>query len=388
MHREVSTVAVILSLLMAGAGGALAQSPAPVPEASGAKSIEARIADLEAQIVALKAEVAQFKEGDSKTTPTPSTTGKDYPTGDVGGYVQMDWEQHFGPGAGISGLVPRRVRLEYVGKIASDVDYKVSVEGASAAADLVRDAYVKYKGSGGKHTWTVGQFKMPQGYADLLPDTNQLLGTRPIMMEAATWNGTRFTAIAPSRQLGVQYAYTDSHNLAQAAIFGGNGRNTMDENSAKDVAVRYIHSSKDKRHELGGSVRVGQEFAGAAAANLTNIGLEYRYHGKKWQVLAEGLTGSVRTANNTLRPQAGVCLDLVYWPNGTKRYAWWPEAGAGDEYWMARLERVWRDQTFTNSVTVAWLGYGRYVRDNWRFTIALGVQRQEQKLILSNTVRF
>ena len=373
---------------MAVAGGALAQSPTAAPEGSGTNSIEARIAALEAEIAALKAEVSGAKEVDPKTASAPTTAKTGYPTGDLGGYIQMDWEQHFGPGAGISGLVPRRVRLEYVGKIATDVDYKVSVEGASAAADLVRDAYIRYRGSSGKHTWTLGQFKMPQGYADLLSDTNQLLGTRPIMMEAATWNGTRFTAIAPSRQLGVQYACTDSHNLAQAAIFGGNGRNVMDENSAKDLAVRYIYSSSDKRHELGGSVRVGQQFAGAAAANLTNVGFEYRYHGKKWQVLAEGLTGSVRTANNTLRPQAGICLDLVYWPDGTKRYAWWPEAGAGDEYWMARLERVWRDQRFANSVTVAWLGYGRYVRDDWRFTIALGVQRQEQKLIFSNTVRF
>ena len=67
-----------------------------------------------------------------------------------------------------------------------------------------------------------------------------------------------------------------------------------------------------------------------------------------------------------------------------QRYGYWPEDGSGDEFWTLRLERLSRPSHPGSRVSLAWLGYTRFIEDDWKAQIALAYQRSEQRLYLTN----
>ena len=169
----------------------------------------------------------------------------------------------------------------------------------------------------------------------------------------------------------------------RVAVFSGAGRNKMDENSHKDIVLRYQYSSADSRHRAAVSYRAGMQYDGSPGDHLQAWGLEYCYHGAKHWLEAEWTAGQAR-GDGQLVDSAGGYVQWIYWPDGISRYGYWPEDGSGDEFWTLRLERLSRPSHPGSRVSLAWLGYTRFIEDDWKAQIALAYQRSEQRLYLTN----
>lgn len=352
-------------------------------------ALEQRVADLEAELAELKDMLRALVPSGEAAAPPAATEPEeeDYPTSDWSGDAVVEYRHIFGqPGAVSTGRISRQY-ITVRGDLSDDTSYKIDVDTAGAGKDLLRDAYIRYRASSSS-TWTLGQFKPPQGYAQFLSNLDQPLPARPLVSDDATWNGFRSYRLATSWQLGAQYQYREDEHTLQAAVFGGVGRNALDENSNKDMVLRYQYSDSDSRHQAALSYRFGQQYDGSVAGNyLQTWGLEYRYHGEKHWVEAEWMAGQAR-GDGALVDEYGGYVQWIYWPDGTKRYAVWPEAGSGDEFWALRLERLGRTHYPGSRVSLAWLGYTRFIEDDWKAQLALAYQRDEQRLYLTNYWRF
>lgn len=361
-------------------------------QAEGAETdrdaLEQRVADLERELAELKQAFAEDAAAEAaaqgEMPPVSEPAESDYPTSDWSGSTIMEYRHVFGPSTGVSGGRFRRLRVAVKGALSDDTTYQVELDGAAGASDLPRKVYIQYRPSRSS-TWTLGQFKMPQGYAQLLSRMDQPLPERPLVSENSTWNGSTFYGLAPAYQYGAQYQWVDSDRryTVQAAVFGGAGRNKMDENSHQDIVLRYQYSSADSRHRAAVSYRAGIQYDGSPGDHLQAWGLEYCYHGAKHWLEAEWTAGQAR-GDGQLVDSAGGYVQWVYWPDGTSRYGYWPEDGSGDEFWTLRLERLSRPSHPGSRVSLAWLGYTRFIEDDWKAQIALAYQRSEQRLYLTN----
>lgn len=389
----------MLLALLVSAGCALAQSEDPSSQAAPTALSSEERAALEQRVADLETELAELKDlllAIGSTPPQAATQAvtvveeeeEDYPTSDFSGSGMLEYRHLFNEPGVNTGRI-RRARITVRGDLSDDTSYKMDVDGTGGARDLVRDLYISYDASDSS-TWKIGQFKMPQSYAQNLSRMSQPLPERPLVSEQSTWNGAQFYGLAANRHLGLQYQYQDDdgRNTVQAAIFGGAGRNTRDENSSKDFAIRYQYADEDDRHQAAISYRTGQQYDPTVAGNyLQTWGLEYRYHGQKHWVETEWMTGQAR-GNGALVGECGGYIQWIYWPDGTKRYAYWPSKGSGDEFWSLRLERIARTANPGNRASVAWLGYTRFLEDDWKAQLAFGYQRGEQRLYLTNYWKF
>ncbi len=385
----------LMLLAMVVAAGLLWSPPMwAQPDEQGADrdALEQRVADLERELAALKGALAEDAAAEAaaqaETPPVSEPAEPDYPTSDWSGSAIMEYRHLFGPSAGVSGGRLRRARLGVKGALSDDTTYQVELDGAAGANDLPRKVYIQYRPSRSS-TWTLGQFKMPQGYAQLLSRMDQPLPERPLVSENSTWNGSKFYGLAPAYQYGAQYQWVDSdrRHTVQAAVFSGTGRNKGDENSSKDLAIRYQYSTPDMRHQAAVSYRTGEQYDGSPGNYLQTWGFEYRYHGAKHWLEAEWMAGQAR-GDGQLVDSAGGYVQWVYWPDGTSRYGYWPEDGSGDDFWTLRLERLSRPSHPGSRVSLAWLGYTRFIEDDWKAQLALAYQRGDQRLYLTSYWQF
>ncbi len=377
-----------------------AAAPAPVAEAPPAPAGEteetaALSADdrdeILAEIAELRARLDELTERLDAAPPPPppaEDTEEDYPTSDLGGDLLFEYEGRFGGNvAQPNAFRFRRVRLSAEGNLRDDTTYRVQAEMTSGANDIPMDVYIDHQ-INDESSVRIGQWKMPLGYGNSMDQMNTVLGAPSLINGGGVWNGWRFYRMAPDRQLGAMYQYRDTHNLAQFALYNGSGRNALDENSAKDVNLRYNYISAGKRHEAGLAYRRGAQYDQSLAGNLLETyGLEYRYNGRKNVVMVEAMTGNTR-GNGALVDQTGYAIDYVYWPDGSKPQAWWPSKGSGDEFWTARWEQAWRNNDYNDRCSILWLGYGKYHSDDWRTQISLGLQRYDQRVYVTTLMKF
>ncbi len=373
--------------------------PAPAETAPEATVTEPTAAMSAADREAILAEIAELRSRlndltqrlDASPPPAPPADDaeEDYPTSDISGDMIVEYQARFGENVARPNTFElRRFWLTASGKLREDTTYKI--QGAvttGSGDDIPRDVYIDHQ-INDESSIRIGQWEMPMGYSTVLDPMTNPLPAASLINEGGTWNGWRFYGMSPNRQIGAMYQYRDDHNLAQFAIYNGNGRNDRDENSAKDVNLRYNYISAGKRHEAGLAYRRGAQFDQSLAANLLETwGLEYRYNGRKNVVMVEAMTGNTR-GNGALVDQTGYAIDYVYWPDGSKPQAWWPSKGSGDEFYTARWEQAWRNNDYTDRCSIFWLGYGKYHSDDWRTQVALGLQRYDQRLYVTTIMKF
>lgn len=380
-------LAIGVALVFGPAHWAEAEPAAPDALTTGTaedrEAILAEIAELRSRLNDLT------KRLDAAPPPAPPAEDaeEDYPTVDWGGDALFQFESGFGESAVTPGFRLRRARFAASGRLREDTAFQVKAELVGGGDDIPRDVFIEHRASD-QSTVRIGQFKMPQGYQHLLSRMDNLLAERSLISDGGAWNGRQIRRLSPERQIGAQYTYRDSHSTAQLAVFNGNGRNRRDENSALDVAGRYLYTSAGRRHEAGLSYHEGAQFDQRAPGNrLRTWGLEYRYNGRKNVVMVEALSGKAR-ASDRLIPETGYSIEYVYWPDGSKPQAWWPSKGSGEEFYVARWEQAWANNDYRQRISLLWLGYGRYHSDDWRTSISVGLQRHEQRVYVQTALKF
>ncbi|MGE0682940.1 MAG: porin [Candidatus Binatia bacterium] len=165
-----------------------------------------------------------------------------------------------------------RVRFYLDGVVFKYWQYKIETDLTSSAG--LRDAYLNFAYSPRANV-QMGQYKVPFSYEALLSKRYLDLVER----SAAT-----LSAVNPSRDIGFMLHGRMGGGLFsyQLAVLNGAGQNRADNNSAKDVAARFVLApfNGDKDSVLaglnaGGAVTYGHQPRGNSIAGLSPTGFEF-----------------------------------------------------------------------------------------------------------------
>ncbi len=162
----------------------------------------------------------------------------------ISGYAQVGYE-YAGPaeagGNAVSSFFIKRVRLNLAGDITPRIDYRIQVEFASPK--LV-DAYLRLRPYNGLN-FQIGEFKIPFSIenTDYVPLKFELI-EYPLALRKLMGFNDLCGLSATGRDLGAQvyggFVRRDGYNILNYnfGVFNGEGINTKDKNSSKDIVAR------------------------------------------------------------------------------------------------------------------------------------------------------
>jgi phosphate-selective porin OprO and OprP len=182
----------------------------------------------------------------------------------ISAYTQFRY-QDFGEPNKPDGFDLRRARIDLKGKLNNNWEYRLQTEFGGGTTKLV-DATLKYNYSS-KLIFTVGQFKIPFSSENLTPSSRLEFINRSTVTEALVARGKDISGNQLGRDIGAQvngsfFKLKDFTLIDYAlAIFNGQGINSSDLNSQKDLAGRIL-IQPIKGLKAGGSCYIGYDKIG------------------------------------------------------------------------------------------------------------------------------
>ncbi len=251
----------------------------PLPAAS----VEDRLADLEARLAALSAENQALKA--RLAPPAPPETGVAVtPAGKVrklsiGGYLQAQAEGGDAPDDRFplnNRFLVRRARITLKGSFAEDIDFTFQSEFGNSNLGTTSnyraqatDAFLVWKKFSFANV-TVGQFKTPYGYEQLLPDTKLPFAERSLPNDRLTLY----------RQIGAMVSGDIvAQRLAYAVgAFNGNGVNQGGNDNESFLTVGRVSGAPVKTKGLtlttGANGFATDDSAGASSLRREGFGFD------------------------------------------------------------------------------------------------------------------
>ena len=165
-----------------------------------------------------------------------------------------------------------RVRFYTEGVLYKYFQYKVETDFTSSSG--LRDAYLNMNYSPRANV-QIGQYKVPFSYEALLSKR---------YLDLVERSAVTLSTVNPSRDIGLMFHGRLGDGLLgyQLAVLNGSGQNRSDNNSAKDLAARFVLApfvaSKDSLLSglnVGGAVTFGHEPKGKSISGLTPTGFEF-----------------------------------------------------------------------------------------------------------------
>ena len=261
MHRAISSLTALLVILP------------PLP--ASAASIEDRLMALEAKLSQLAEENAALKRQigseAKRSAPTSVTAAGKAQTLSIGGYLQANAEAGDAPDSRFPAhdrFIIRRARVTLKGSFAEKFDFifqsdfgNNAVGGVAGYRAQITDLAITWRSY--EHAQvTVGQFKTPYGYEQLLADTKTLTVERSLPNDFLTL----------SRQIGamVSGSILEKRVTYSAGLFNGNGVNQgFNDNDQflyvgrlNGTAVRNDHLTLDLAANAFTTTDTGAVFSG------------------------------------------------------------------------------------------------------------------------------
>ncbi|MGE4090256.1 MAG: OprO/OprP family phosphate-selective porin [Candidatus Binatia bacterium] len=165
-----------------------------------------------------------------------------------------------------------RVRFFMDGVLYKYIQYKVETDFTSSSG--LRDAYLNFAYDPRANV-QIGQYKVPFSYEALLSKR---------YLDLVERSAISLNAVSPSRDIGLMLHGKLSGGLLayQLAVLNGSGQNSKDNNSAKDIAARFVLSPfvADKNSPLqslnvGGAVTFGHQPKSKGIGGVTPTGFEF-----------------------------------------------------------------------------------------------------------------
>jgi phosphate-selective porin OprO/OprP len=295
-----------------------------------AQSVEERLAKLEQEVLALRAENAELRAQIAPPTPAPAAAkahaqeikpaGKESKLS-VGGFIQAQAES----GGRIDTrfadendrVFLRRARVNVQGSFPEHFDFKaeMDVAGGLGTASGIRaqatDVFVQWTRYPLAHV-RAGQFKTPYGYEQIFSDTKTLTIER-------TLGSDRITI---GRGIGVQVA-GEAGKLAYAVgAFNGNGTNVTFNDDEGFLTVARVAATPWKRGEsdrwsVGVNGYRGEERAAPVAPELGFAGNAFAGTRRAWGADTQIIAGRLELWGEVLRaqfdPSIGAQRELDAW---------------------------------------------------------------------------
>jgi phosphate-selective porin OprO and OprP len=197
-----------------------------LPALLSANTVEERLLQLETRLSAITEENAALREKLGEPSPIPVTIAGKEKSLSIGGYLQLQAEAGDSPDARFPAedrFLLRRARLTLKGSLVENLDFVFQSEFGSGSLGTntgnraqLSDLYVIWNKFDYANV-TLGQFKTPYGYEQLMSDTKGLLIERSLPNDRLTL----------SRQVGAMLSgeiIEDRLNYS-AGLFNGNGVN-------------------------------------------------------------------------------------------------------------------------------------------------------------------
>lgn len=272
----------------------LAFAPAFLPAAT----VEERLAEMEARLGSLSAENAALKQqldvvAKKQDAPVVLPAGKTKKLS-LGGYLQMQGETGGTPDNRFPDndrFLIRRARLTVKGEFAEDIDFTFQSEfgnGSMAANANYRaqlaDLFVRWKKFDFANV-SVGQFKTPYGYEQLIPDTKNPFIERSLPNDRLTL----------SRQIGVMVSgdIIDDRLAYSVGAFNGNNVNNGGNDNEHLLTVGRVSGvpikTKSATVSLGANAFTTSDGTGAAALDRTGYGFDAQLKAGRLDAAAEWL---------------------------------------------------------------------------------------------------
>ena len=327
---------------------------------AGVPALEARLAEVEAQLAALKS-------GQPAAAPVVAAAPKG-PSFD--GYGQLRFGTDADGGESAESFV-RRLRLNARGALDEATSYRFELQMDSALQGKgpgsrvqLRTAYVDRELGAGRLRF--GQAKIPFGYELELSAADLWSGERSLLMDRLFPN---------QRDIGLQFQWPtgEGNPVVDVGVFNGAGINTRDDNARKDWMARvrwpWAHGSASASY-YNGAVGAGDD---VMARSRLGVGADWT--SGQWSALAEWIAG--QDAGHHVSGWYG---QLGYSPTETAGTAF----AKYDEYDENRAEKgdgfgrltlgYWYDVSPRTRLTLAGefrsIGEGFSERDNWSDTAA------------------
>lgn len=274
----------LLPCVRRGAIATLLAFAAMPPGVSAADaSLEERVRALEKQLTQIAGENAALKKqlGLDKGSPTFVTAAGKENKFSIGGYIQGHGEFGDAPDSRFASgdrFHLRRARVTLKGGFAEHFGFTLQSDLGSNSAGSVTgnraqatDAFIVWNRYEGANV-TVGQFKTPYGYEQLLPDTKVLTIERALPSDQLTL----------SRQIGamVSGVALGKHLTYAAGLFNGTGVNTSANDNDQFLYVGRVTGTllqaETTRLTVGGGVFTSRD-QGAFAGRRTGSTLESQF---------------------------------------------------------------------------------------------------------------
>lgn len=284
-----------------------------LPAALAAATVEERLAELETKLDTISAENAALKKQlgvDSEgRLPTFATVAGKEKKLSVGGYVQFQGEAGDAPDSRFplnDRFLIRRARLGVKGSFAEDIDFTFQAElgngSLSSTANYraqATDVFITWKKFDYANV-TVGQFKTPYGYEQLISDTKTPFAERSLPNDRLTL----------SRQIGAMVSgdFLDKRLSYAVGAFNGNGVNNSANDNERFLTVARVSGTplKTAKYKLttGAGAFTTDDGVDAAAIQREGYALDAQFNAGRFDAAAEWfqtdsspVTGADSTAN-------------------------------------------------------------------------------------------
>lgn len=237
----------------------------------------------------------------------------------VSGFIdtQYDFESTYRETTNISTFQIRRARLDLKGDINKQTSFRLQTDFASSPKII--DAFIKYKFN--KYvSIQVGQFKTPFTLENQYSPLNleSIENAMAITQLAGYKDVSGISSYSGGRDIGVQISGSafkkDKWDILTyyAGIFNGNGINTKDTNTDKDIAARIELRPIVEALVFSGSIYDGNYVTGGKNADRNRYSAGFEYKDKSLTIRSEYLNGETGTLKSD-----GFYAVAGYWFNYT-----------------------------------------------------------------------
>lgn len=206
----------------------------------------------------------------------------------ISGYAQARWEGDLAGDGMHNSFLIKRAYLGARGDVTDWLSYKILLTFPEASVSLF-DCYIDVKPSK-FFCIRVGQFQQPIGMEKLTSSSMILFPERSF--------ASGFTM---DRDLGIMLAGGYKLFSLQAGVFNGAGRNTLDDNDAKDIVARLTLRPLEYLH-IGGAYAMGQrtDTTQIELVDINRWGAELAFTPWNLWLVGEFMGGETDTTSHTL----------------------------------------------------------------------------------------
>jgi phosphate-selective porin OprO and OprP len=291
-----------------------------------AQTVEERLAKLEDEVRALRAENEALRQRLGMTAPAKPAPPPIAPAGKeskllVGGFIQAQAESgdrvdtRFGDEN--DRVFLRRARINLQGSFPEHFDFKAELDlaGGLGSASGVRAQATDVYGQWSRYRFAqlrAGQFKTPYGYEQLFSDTRTLTVERSLVTDR----------IALGRGIGVQLAGDVGALSYAVGAFNGNGTNVAFNDDEGFLAIARLAATPWKRGDadrwnIGVNGYGGDDRAAPVAPELGFAGNAFAGTRRAWGADTQLITGRFELWGEVLRtrfdPEVGAARELNGW---------------------------------------------------------------------------